>query len=211
MKTKLRILLLEDDIADAEMIEHELEEDGFSFSLVRVQTEMDFRHELHADPPDLILSDHGLPSFDGFRALEMTRKLRPQMPFIFVTGSSDPGEVIEMYEQGATDYVFKRDLGDLKTAVNDALGEQMQTLRRAEPAATPDPAQPEFKLSFPQELPAPPLFAPAIGHLYFCPQCHQARDEAGQVVQLEDYCGNRIEIVIVRKTCAECKEPRWWS
>src|SRR5688572_5360282 len=108
MKTKLRILLLEDDAADADLIEHELESAGLAFHLARIQTEAELRHELDSEEPDLILSDHGLPTFDGFAALEIVRETRPELPFIFVSGSNDQGMVARMYEQGATDYVFKR-------------------------------------------------------------------------------------------------------
>src|SRR6266498_2625979 len=121
MKTNLRILLLEDDATDAELIAQGLKSSGFSFRLARIETESDLRRELERDTPDLILSDHGLPSFDGFKALEIVRETRPTLPFIFVSGSNDQGMVAKMYEEGATDYVFKHDLGDLKTAVHDAL------------------------------------------------------------------------------------------
>ena len=72
VKTDLQILLIEDNAADAELIAHELTAGGFSFSLITVETEVAFRRELKGKP-DLILSDHGLPAFNGFRALEITR------------------------------------------------------------------------------------------------------------------------------------------
>jgi CheY-like chemotaxis protein len=212
MTTKLRILLIEDNIADAELIVRELEDGGFSFSLARIQTEPEFRHELEVCPPDLILSDHGLPSFSGFKALEIVRAERPQLPFIFVSGSNDQGMVVDMYEQGATDYVFKRDLGDLKSAVRSALEPHPKTVPAAEPGPIPNPAQAELKLHLPMLPPAPPVFMPAIGHLLFCPQCRRARDEAGRVVLMEDYCGgNRTEIVVLRQACVECSRLNWWS
>src|ERR1041385_3736298 len=126
MQPKLRILLVEDDVADAELVAHELEASGFSFSLTRVQTEADFRRELEKGLPDVILSDHGLPSFSGFKALEITRAASPDLPFIFVSGSNDQGMVADMDVDGATDYGFKRDLGDLKSAVLRALNPQAE-------------------------------------------------------------------------------------
>lgn len=185
MKTNLRILLLEDSHLDAELIERELTRDGFSFSLTRIETEAELRRELDITPPDLILSDHGLPTFDGFKALEIVRKLRPQLPFIFVSGSNDQQMVFDMYEQGATDYVFKRDLKDLEVAVHAAL-------------ETPPAATPAAEL-----VPAVSIFP--SGHLSLCPRCHQARDEAGRVVQMQDYCDHCVESVVVRKVCADCE------
>lgn len=185
MKTNLRILLLEDSHLDAELIERELTRDGFSFSLTRIETEAELRRELDTTPPDLILSDHGLPTFDGFKALEIVRKLRPQLPFIFVSGSNDQQMVFDMYEQGATDYVFKRDLKDLEVAVHAAL-------------ETPPAATPAAEL-----VPAVSIFP--NGHLSLCPRCHQARDEGGRVVQMQDYCDHCVESVVVRKVCADCE------
>jgi DNA-binding response OmpR family regulator len=185
MKTNLRILLLEDSHLDAELIERELAREGFSFSLTRIETEVELRRELDTTPPDLILSDHGLPTFDGFKALEIVRKLRPQLPFIFVSGSNDQQMVFDMYEQGATDYVFKRDLKDLEVAVHAAL----ETPLAATPAA--------------ELVPAASIFP--SGHLSLCPRCHRARDEAGRVVQMQDYCDHCVESVVVRKVCADCE------
>lgn len=121
MHSTLKILLLEDHQNDVELISRQLESSGLSFSLTPIKTEGDLRRELEDASPDLILSDHGLPSFSGFKALAIARKLRPDLPFIFVSGSNDPGMVARMYDEGATDYVFKRDLGDLNAAVLDAL------------------------------------------------------------------------------------------
>lgn len=205
MKTKLRILLIEDDVADAELISHELKSSGLAFALTRVQTEPEFRQEMASDRPDLILSDHGLPSFSGFRALEITRQEHPQLPFIFVSGSNDQGMVAQMHEAGATDYVFKRDIRDLKSAVLEALAPHQE-----EPPlpmalqAEPLPAQPEFKLELPPVNLEARIASPVPGHLFFCPRCHFAHDEAGRFVRLEDYCGNCAESIVVRRVCTVC-------
>ena len=197
MKAKLQILLLEDSLADTELIAHELEAAGFSFSLARVETESDFRQQLNANP-DLILSDHGLPVFDGFRALEIVRETRPELPFIFVSGSNSQQMILEMHELGATDYVFKRDIHDLKYAVQSAL------MPLPVPTTVPvSPIKPVATLSL---TPSPML--PAVGavvdHLHFCPQCHEAWDEAGNTVLIEDYCGHHAETIVSCHVCLKC-------
>src|SRR6266498_2246640 len=101
MKTNLRILLLEDDATDAELIAQGLKSSGFSFRLARIETESDLRRELERDTPDLILSDHGLPSFDGFKALEIVRVSRPTLPFLFVRSSPAHRLVAKMRDYGA--------------------------------------------------------------------------------------------------------------
>jgi len=200
----LRILLIEDAAADAELITRELKASGLRFVLTRVETEPAFRHELAVRPPDLILSDHGLPAFSGFRALEIIREERPTVPFIFVSGSNDPSMVAQMYELGATDYVFKQDLGDLKTAVLQVLGTRSGTWSpdKDHPAA----GQPELNLELPVPNLGVPVFATSIGHLSFCPECCKIRDETGSEVEMARYCMSRAEIVVQREICADCEQ-----
>lgn len=79
--------MIEDVVQDATLVEHTLKDGGFDFTFKRVDTEDDFVHELERFHPSVILSDHGLPSFDGFTALSLAQKRAPDVPFIFVTGS----------------------------------------------------------------------------------------------------------------------------
>ena len=204
LKTKLRILLVEDNVADSVLIAHQLEESGFVFSMTRVQTETDFRRELGTNLPDVILSDHGLPSFSGFAALEITRAQHPALPFIFVSGSNDQDMVVQMYDEGATDYVFKRDLGDLKGAVLHALEPP------PEPLPPPDETvaqsvQAELELELSMRLKDVPVFAPVMGRLLFCPKCRQSRDQLGRIVWMEDYCIHRAETVVRCQVCLTCE------
>ena len=199
VKSKLRILLVEDDAADAELIEHQLESSGFAFALTRVQTENDFRNQLQSESPDVILSDHGLPSFSGFKALEITRAEFPKLPFIFVSGSNDQGMVADMYEQGATDYVFKRDLGDLKAAVLRALEEVVEKQPAKNCADGPSVVRES------ESLAATASALAVSGKLSFCPRCWQACDELGQATLIESYCSSRPEITVVRQVCSRCE------
>ena len=204
MRTRLRIILIEDAAADAELITRELKASGLAFALIRIETESDFRQELSLRPPHLILSDHGLPSFDGFRALSIARAERPDLPFIFVSGSNDPHMVAQMYEAGATDYVFKHDLGDLRPAVLEALkaNPDLWLLSTGDAASQ---TQTELDL----HLPANSTFGlstPVVGHLLFCPQCRRLHDETGNETGMENYCGTHPETVVVREICRECAE-----
>src|SRR5947208_15510359 len=83
----LRILMLEDEPVDAELIQRELHRCGIHFISKVVWTEKTFRDELHHFSPTLILSDFSLPSFDGLSALAIARKECPHAPFIFVSGT----------------------------------------------------------------------------------------------------------------------------
>jgi PAS domain S-box-containing protein len=124
MAEPLRILILEDNPADAEFIQFELEEAGFVFISKVVKTEQDFLHELQAFSPDLILSDYDLPKYNGARALSESRKRCPDTPFILVTGAVTEDRAIDILTQGAKDYVLKTRLEQrLAPAVRRALTE----------------------------------------------------------------------------------------
>jgi len=98
----------------------------------RVETREDFLSALEAGPPDVILSDHSLPSFDGFAALALAREKCPQVPFLFVTNALTRQMEIEKLSPGVADYVPKSHLQHLTPAIWRAL-RQTNTLwsRRA--------------------------------------------------------------------------------
>ena len=123
VKKEIRILCVEDSAADVVMLNHALREGGLKFRSKRVDTRQEFLNELEHSPPDLILSDHGLPSFDGFTALAIARNKCPEVPFIFVTASLGEDVAIETLRSGATDYVVKNNLAKLVPAVGRALRE----------------------------------------------------------------------------------------
>ncbi len=123
VKKEIRIVYIEDIPADAVLVNHELRKAGLSFKTKRVDSKEAFLHELKHNPPDVILSDHGLPSFDGFIALAIARDKCPETPFIFVTNSRGEDMAIETFESGATDYVLKKNLSKLAPAVLRALRE----------------------------------------------------------------------------------------
>ncbi len=134
MKPNLRILLLEDDVADAELIKYALSQSGLPHLLERVDGREDYLQSLEKDKPDLILSDYHLPGFDGLEALDLARTLVPDTPFIFVTGTLGEERAIETLKRGASDYVLKNSLPQLVPAVHRALreAESRAERRRAE-------------------------------------------------------------------------------
>jgi PAS domain S-box-containing protein len=134
MKTPLRILYLEDDPRDAELIQEALAADGITCQATRVETRADFITSLEQGTFDLILADHTLPSFDGLSALKIARQHWPSIPFIFVSGTLDEEVAIEALKFGATDYVFKTRLARIVPSVHRALRERQERaeLDRAE-------------------------------------------------------------------------------
>ena len=136
MRTPLRILSLEDDPKDAELVQETLESDDIPCEITRVETEADFIASLEQASFDLILADYTLPSFDGLSALKIARQRWPQVPFIFVSGTLGEEVAIEALKIGATDYVFKTRLSRIVPSVLRALreAEERSELRRAEEA-----------------------------------------------------------------------------
>jgi CheY-like chemotaxis protein len=103
MSSSLRILLLEDDSRDAELIQELLEGENFVCEITFVQTRAGFLTALEHDGIDLILADYKLPSFDGVSALKRASRGRPHVPFIFVSGTIGEELAIEALKMGATD------------------------------------------------------------------------------------------------------------
>jgi PAS domain S-box-containing protein len=136
MSSRLRILFLENDVLDAEIVQDTLDKEGIGCEATRVETAPDFLACLQQGDFDLILADYTLPSFDGQSALRIAREQRPELPFIFVSGTLGEDVAIESLKLGATDYIFKTRLSRLVPSVKRALREAMERaeLRRSENA-----------------------------------------------------------------------------
>lgn len=136
MSTELRILHLEDNENDALLIEAALERSSFTCSIDRVDTREAFVEALEQGGYDLILSDFSLPTFNGLAALEIAHEKRPDIPFLFVSGTIGEDTAIDALKSGATDYVLKQRLARLVPAVHRALVDAAEraALRRAEEA-----------------------------------------------------------------------------
>ncbi len=86
MKTPLRILHLEDDPFDADLVESIFQEEGIVTEIVRVETRDEFISAIKRGGFDIVFSDHLLPGFDGISALAIEKDNCPDMPFVFITG-----------------------------------------------------------------------------------------------------------------------------
>ena len=130
MERELHILILEDNPSDAELMESELRNGGIAFSSRRVETKDAFLKELKDFEPDLIIADYSLPQFDGLSALSIVKERCPEVPFILVLGVIDEEMAIEIFNRGATDYVFKDRLSRLVPSVYRALREAKERVER---------------------------------------------------------------------------------
>ena len=130
MEQALRLLILEDAAAEAELAVRALETAGLDCSWRCVESETDFRAGLRDLRPDIVLSDFSLPQFDGMSALSIAVQEVPDTPFIFVSGTIGEERAIEALKHGAVDYVLKTNLARLAPVVKRALAEA--ALRRAQ-------------------------------------------------------------------------------
>jgi diguanylate cyclase (GGDEF)-like protein len=119
----VRILLVEDSPEDADLVLHQLRLQGIAFVSHRVDTEAAMREALSTFQPNVVLSDFGLPRFDGLSALEVAVEVGAEVPFIFVSGTIGEERAIEALRRGAVDYVLKTNLTRLGPAVTRALAE----------------------------------------------------------------------------------------
>ena len=121
MKDRVRVLLLEDNENDAELIRHELRRSGLATITDRVDSEDGFATALREFEPDVVLSDHSLAQFDAQSALVMLRKVRPTTPLIIVTGHPNSDATVACLRAGAEDLLIKGNLGRLAEAITAAL------------------------------------------------------------------------------------------
>jgi len=122
--------MLEDDDADAQIVQHTLQRGNVHYTAERVDNKHAFMRELERRQPNLILSDFSLPSFDGYSALAIAKEKYPDVPFIFVTGTLGEEVAIETLKKGATDYVLKQRLTRLVPSVHRALREAQERAER---------------------------------------------------------------------------------
>lgn len=122
-KADIRILMLEDEPTDAELIERVLREAALSFIVLRADNGEDFIEALVNFGPQIVLADCKLPNFDGLTAVGLVRRMDAELPLIVITGALSDEEASELIRAGANDYVLKDRLARLPSAVQRAVTE----------------------------------------------------------------------------------------
>lgn len=130
MAPPLRLLHLEDNPVDADLIIATLTESGLPSEATRVEGREAFIAALKEGQFDMILADYSLPGFDGITALTLARSICPDTPFLFVSGTLGEELAIDAMHRGATDYILKQRLGRLIPSVQRALRELQNRAER---------------------------------------------------------------------------------
>jgi len=127
---KLKILHLEDLASDAELVERELKKNNIEFELLVVDYKEEFEKALKEFHPDIILSDHSLPSFSSIDALKIVKEMGMKAPFILVTATVSEEFAVRIIKEGAEDYILKDRLQRLPSAVLNAIKKTQLELER---------------------------------------------------------------------------------
>ncbi len=128
----VRILMLEDNLLDAELAAARLRKADLHPEIVLTRDRREYEAAVEAGGFDLILADYALPDFDGIAALALAREKLPGCPFIFISGRVGEEVAIDTLQRGATDYVLKHRLERLVPAVLRALNESREHSIRVE-------------------------------------------------------------------------------
>ena len=121
MDQALKILLLEDNVYDAELIERELQKANLHFVTERVDSRDELLAKIPVFKPDLIISDFNMPQLNALEALELLQEHHYKIPFILVTGSQTEEVAVDCIRKGANDYILKYSLTRLPSAIENAL------------------------------------------------------------------------------------------
>lgn len=147
MPVAIKVLLVEDNPSDAELIVLALNRAGFRPVWERVETEAEFLGKIGGDL-DLILSDYQMPQFTGLRALELLKERALDVPFILISGTIGEDTAVAAMKNGATDYFLKDRLVRLGPAVKHALSETRMRRERVQAESALRRQQTELRVLF---------------------------------------------------------------
>src|SRR5258706_2947953 len=129
MAVGVKVLMVEDVESAAELVRRALKVAGFDFDSRRVWSEAALRRILPEFQPDIVLSDFGMPGFNGLAALRICKEWNAETPFVFISGTVGEDVAVEAMKLGANDYIMKGSFARLVPAVTRELREATQRRR----------------------------------------------------------------------------------
>ena len=145
---KLRILHLEDNAMDCQLVREQLAQNGIGAEITLAGNRAEFVAALDQHSWDLILADYRLPKFTGIEALGLVREKYPLMPFILMSGTIGELAAIESLKAGATDYVLKQNRERLPSSIRRAVAEAAERAGRELAEADLRQSEKQYRILF---------------------------------------------------------------
>ncbi len=121
MKEQFNILFLEDNLYDVQLMQNALDKAGVSYTPEVLWKKNDFLNKLKEEPPDVVLADYYLPSYNGMQAFQMLRQQHHYVPFILVTGTLSEQLALQCLNEGVDDFILKSSFKRLPVAITNAI------------------------------------------------------------------------------------------
>src|SRR5690606_13515958 len=117
-----KILVIEDEAAIRRVLVKILAEENDAYQVQEAEDGLAGMEMIKKEDFDLVLCDIKMPKMDGVEVLEAARKIKPEIPFIMISGHGDLETAVNTMRLGAFDYISKPpDLNRLLTTVRNAL------------------------------------------------------------------------------------------
>jgi len=126
----MKILILEDNKSDADLLQRSLNKAGLNYSAQVVDTRENYENALDNFKPDIILADYQLPSFDGVTAFHIKQEKYPHLPFIILSGTIGEEKAVGLIKEGLTDYALKDKLFSVPDKIKRALREAEENQKK---------------------------------------------------------------------------------
>jgi DNA-binding NtrC family response regulator len=194
---ELQIIYVEDIVSDALRVENALRKQNVRFQLRRVDTRQEFLDAISLHPPDVILSDHGLPEFDGFSALSLTKQICPKAPFIFVTSALTPDMDVEKLVGQVADFISKSRLELLGPAI-------LKAWRRADTRRSPELTAEERADLIRRLLVLLANTDGNQGYIPICSDCRKVRDPNGLWQSSDVFFRDYLQLYFTHGLCDDC-------
>jgi signal transduction histidine kinase len=119
----LRVLFVEDEVDDVDLVVREIRRSGYEPVTRRVETAADMRAALSNEAWDVVISDYSMPTFSGPKAFALMRELSVDLPFIIVSGTVGEDTAVDAMRAGVHDFLLKGQLRRLVAAIEREIRE----------------------------------------------------------------------------------------
>jgi DNA-binding NtrC family response regulator len=202
--TALRMLLVEDDAADAELLLQHFRHGGYEVSCSRVDTAEGMQSALVQGPWDVVIADYSLPGFGALPALSILQSSGQDLPFIIVSGVVGEETAVAAMKAGAHDFVLKSRLERLVPALERELkdAEARREHRRVDAERQRLIVELQSALAKVKAL---------SGLIPICAWCKKIRSDEGYWQELESYVSAHLDTQFSHGICPECRKSRFPS